>query len=104
MIDIATEKVVTLSAGSRYLRERLGGKRVHPSTLYRWAVRGLKADDGTLVRLEVIRVGARTLATSVEAIQRYCERLSRRGAQSTPPSARGTSSRDAARACRQLGL
>jgi hypothetical protein len=37
--------------------------------LYRWAKRGLRG-----VKLETIRVGG-TLCTSLEALQRFCERL-----------------------------
>ncbi len=65
MINLATETVVTLTQATNHLPRRRGGKKPHPSTLYRWAKDGL----------ETIQVGG-TLCTSVEALQRFCERLS----------------------------
>jgi hypothetical protein len=67
MIDLATETVVTLTQATNHLPRRRGGKKPHPSTLYRWEKDGL----------ETIQVGG-TLCTSVESLQRYCERLSAR--------------------------
>lgn len=74
MIDLATETVVTLTQATNYLPRRRGGKKVHPATMYRWA----KLD------LETIQVGG-TLCTSVQALQRYCDRLSDR--KDTPGNA-----------------
>lgn len=64
MIELATETVVSLTQATNHLPRRRGGKKPHASTLYRWAKNGL----------ETIRVGG-TLCTSVEALQRFCERL-----------------------------
>jgi hypothetical protein len=106
MIDLATERVVTLRRAARLLPRRRRGKRAHASTLYRWSTRGVRADDGTVVVLETIRVG-RTLCTSSEAIQRFCDRLTsprpaaaavRSGAEREKADAR------AAAACERLGL
>ena len=69
MIDIATETVLTLAAAARLRPPSRRGRPTHPSTLARWALRGLR---GT--RLEVIRIGGQ-MYTSVEAIQRFAERL-----------------------------
>ena len=70
MIDLQRETIVSLSEATRHLPPRRRGKRPAVATLYRWASRGLRG-----VRLETIRVGG-TLCTSLEALQRYCERLS----------------------------
>jgi hypothetical protein len=72
MIDLNRERVLPLERASklRILPRRRKNKRPHPATLYRWAQRGCRG-----VRLETIRVGG-TLCTSVEAIQRFCNRLS----------------------------
>ena len=75
MIQIASEKVVSLGRAARHFPRRRRGKRPHTATLYRWARSGVRADNGDAVVLETIRVG-RTLCTSVEAIQRFCERVS----------------------------
>ncbi len=64
MIDLATETVITLTQATNHLPRRRGGKKPHPSTLYRWAKDGL----------ETIQVGG-TLCTSIQALQRFCERL-----------------------------
>jgi hypothetical protein len=74
MIRLATDRVVALGRSRGRWPPRRGGKRPHVATLYRWAKDGVLADDGTVVVLETIRVG-RTLCTSDEAIQRFCERL-----------------------------
>lgn len=46
------------------------GRRVAPSTIYRWASRGCKG-----VQLEVLRVGG-VLKTTPSAVRRFTERLS----------------------------
>ena len=69
MIDLASEKVLTLNDATQHLPRRRGGKRPHISTLIRWSERGVRG-----IRLEVIRVGG-TLCTSLEALQRFCDRL-----------------------------
>ena len=53
---------------------RATGKGVHPITLWRWAKRGLNAPDGQKVRLEIVRIGG-TNCTSLEALQRFFDRL-----------------------------
>lgn len=63
----------------------VGGKRIHSSTLWRWALRGCRG-----VRLESIRLGARYLS-SIEAVQRY-------GARVAEASAATIAERDAHRA------
>ncbi|MCR9209713.1 MAG: DUF1580 domain-containing protein [bacterium] len=46
-------------------------KRVHPSTAWRWAKRGIR---GT--KLETVKVGGKTL-TSVQAVTRFLQRTSK---------------------------
>ena len=70
MVDIATERVVSLTEATRFLPKRRGGRKVHVSTLYRWSQLGCRG-----VALETLQVGG-TLCTSVEALQRFCEALS----------------------------
>ena len=47
---------------------------VHPSTLWRWAKKGLNTPDGEKIRLEIVRIGG-TNCTSREALQRFIDRL-----------------------------
>ena len=69
-MHLQTENVVTLLRAAKSLPELRRGRRPHVSTLYRWASAGVRG-----VRLETMRVGG-TLCTSLEALQRFCERLS----------------------------
>jgi len=69
MIDLTAETVISLTEATKRLPARREGKRPHVATLYRWASDGYKG-----FRLETIRVGS-TLCTSLEALQRFCERL-----------------------------
>lgn len=69
MIDITAEKLLPLSKAAQLLPARRKGKRPHPATLYRWAAKGIGD-----VKLEVVRIGC-TTCTSVEALQRFFDRL-----------------------------
>lgn len=83
MIDLVHENVVSLNEASKLsiLPRRRAGRRPHTSTLYRWARRGFAG-----VKLETIRVGG-TLCTSVEALQRFAERLSAADPRASAPIA-----------------
>lgn len=75
MISIQCEQVFPISKVGDHCPRRRGDKPVHMSTGLRWAKTGCRAEDGTRVYLETIRVGG-TLCTSVEALQHFFERLS----------------------------
>jgi hypothetical protein len=64
MIDPYTEHLVALHEVPDQLPRRRG-RKVHPSSVYRWAQRGVAG-----VRLEIVMVGAITY-TSREAIARF---------------------------------
>ena len=70
MIDVANENTISLTEAAKQLPRRRAGKRTHVATLYRWGIRGLNG-----VRLETIQIGG-TRCTSVEALQRFFDRLS----------------------------
>lgn len=74
MIDLSKEHIVTFKEGAKHLPRRRAGKPTHASTLHRWATIGVLADDGARVFMEKINVGG-TVCTSIEAIQRFCNRL-----------------------------
>ena len=69
MIDISSEAVVTLTQATQHLPRRRKGKRPAVSTIFRWAQHGCRG-----IRLETIQVGG-SKCTSIEALQRFCERL-----------------------------
>ena len=70
MIEMFTEKVISLTQAAKQLPQRRQGKRPHVATLYRWASRGLRG-----VQLETIQIGG-TMCTSLEALQRFFDQLS----------------------------
>jgi hypothetical protein len=68
MIDLATETPIYLADVPQYLpRHPRSGKRVAIQAIYRWVRHGVRG-----VRLEAISIGG-TLATSVQALQRFCD-------------------------------
>jgi len=71
MIELKSETVLTLDDAARRLPRRRGNRPVHRTTLYKWASAGLRG-----VRLETIQVGG-SLCTSLEALQRFFDRLSK---------------------------
>lgn len=74
---LVNETIVTFSeAGGKTPRFR--GKRIHPSTFWRWHRKGL---DG--VHLEALRIGGRYV-TSLEAIERFSVALAEREIPSKP--------------------
>ena len=81
MINLQIEHVIPLREAPNHLPKR-EGKKTHLSTLYRWAVTGT---GGT--RLETIKVGGRRY-TSLEALQRFSERLSEQRDDEAPAARR----------------
>jgi hypothetical protein len=68
-IIVSHETVFPLGETAKHVPPR-GGKRLHQATAFRWAKDGCRG-----VKLETIRIGG-SLCTSVEALQRFFERLS----------------------------
>ena len=62
------EKILTFSEAAEQL-PRLNGKKIHPSSLWRWARKGVRG-----VKLETRRVGGR-FVTSAEALERFTREL-----------------------------
>ena len=69
MIDFRNEEVIPLGEVPALLPKRRG-KKVHISTIYRWAKSGVYGH-----RLETIKVGGAT-CTSTEALQRFFNAIS----------------------------
>ena len=63
-VDIQHEQLVSLKEASKLLPKR-NGKRMHYSTIYRWATKGARGR-----KLESVHLGG-VLYTSVEAISRF---------------------------------
>ena len=61
---LQSENVLTFSDLAKAL-PMVSGKRIHQSTIWRWALKGCRG-----VRLETMKLGARYLS-SLEAVERY---------------------------------
>jgi hypothetical protein len=77
VIDFTAEEPLSLAAAAKLVPPARRGKRCHLSTILRWIIKGSKAPDGTVVRLEACRLGGRWL-TSREALQRFSDQLTPR--------------------------
>ena len=89
MIDIQNEEILSLAQAGRWLPQirgaRATGKGVHPTTIWRWTHYGVAGPDGEKVLLESLKIGG-TRCTSIEALQRFIDRL--QGEPVTPPVSR----------------
>ncbi len=65
---IANETILSFSEAAARL-PRINGKKIHASSLWRWARKGIHG-----IRLETRRLGGR-FVTSLEAIERFSKRL-----------------------------
>jgi hypothetical protein len=83
MVDLAHETVLPLGEAPRHpllRRGRRAGRPIHRATLERWRTHGVAG-----VVLETTKVGGIRM-TSVEAIERFLERLNTPGATSDTPT------------------
>ncbi len=77
MIDPNVEQLLSLTDAAKRV-PRIGRRKVHTSTIYRWCRRGIRG-----VHLEYVRVGHR-MATSSEALTRFFNRLAEADKQIRP--------------------
>jgi hypothetical protein len=75
MIDTAAEEVITFAEAVRRLPSLRAGKRIAPSTIWRWYQSGCRSRSGQRVKLEVVQIGG-TTCTSAEALARFFQKLS----------------------------
>jgi len=80
MIELSSETLIPIREAPRHLPKRPNGKRIHISACYRWISRGVRG-----VRLDSIKIGGSTY-TSMEALQRFAERLGARKLPNTQSS------------------
>lgn len=73
MLSTEESRITLAQAASRYPGSR-GAARLHPATLTRHILRGVRALDGRIVRLEAERLGCRWF-TSEAAMQRFATAL-----------------------------
>jgi hypothetical protein len=89
-----TEQIVSLTEAAGLLPRRRKGRKPNVATLYRWAKNGCRG-----VVLETLQVGG-TKCTSIEAIQRFCNRLS--GGAAVPYRTTGSAERRLAQVNKEL--
>src|SRR4051794_11991685 len=95
MINIHTEQLRSLAEAARELPRQGNSRGVHVSTLCRWWRHGVQCGVQGRVKLETVVIGGRRY-TSVEAIQRFVERLNAAKKGSAPsPKATASSQRRA---------
>lgn len=73
-IDVFNETVVSFREATKRLPKTSRNKNIHISTLHRWVHRGLQSRDGKVIRLEFVKMGGK-ICTSLEALQRFFDRL-----------------------------
>jgi hypothetical protein len=83
------EPLITLSQAATRFPGHRGADRLHPATLTRWILKGVRALDGRRVRLEAVRVGSRWL-TSEAALARFADALGTPDAPVPPPRSPAT--------------
>jgi hypothetical protein len=104
-VPLTGEPLISLGqAAAKYPGHR-GANRLHPATLTRWILRGVRALDGRRVRLEAVRVGCRWL-TSEAALARFAAALGATGdpAPIQSPAARDKAASAADRDLQELGV
>jgi len=85
-IEPFSKDQMTLSQAARLLPMLRRNRPVSPSMLWRWYRYGVKAQDGTLVKLRVWRVGGQTF-TSEAALREFFSQLSATDTDSTAKAA-----------------
>jgi hypothetical protein len=108
MIDLQSEELLSLSDAAKRLPPHRRGRPVHPSCIFRWIFEGVRLPSRERVRLEAVRLGGRWL-TSVEALQRFAERLTPRidtepGPTPRSPTQRRRASDQASKELDQIGI
>lgn len=76
-VDFDPQQFVSLGVARRTLIPHLKGKPVAPSTLWRWAHKGCRAGDGSVVRLALTYIGG-TPMVNAAAVQQFFDELTAR--------------------------
>ncbi|AWM39110.1 hypothetical protein GobsT_26140 [Gemmata obscuriglobus] len=71
---LGDEVLISLAQAAAKFPGHRGAARLHPATLTRWILNGVRARDGRRVKLEAVRAGTRWL-TSEPALRRFSDAL-----------------------------
>jgi hypothetical protein len=77
------EQLISIAEASRRFPNHRGVGTIRTTTVWRWISRGVRLSDGTVLKLEAVRVAGRWL-TSHEAVTRFVERQNPSLAQVQP--------------------
>jgi hypothetical protein len=86
VIDLINETRLNLEQAAALFTPYRDGVPTHKSRVLRAIQQGAKDPEGNVVKLEAVRFGGQWV-TSVEAIQRYAERLTPSAAPAPAPAA-----------------
>jgi hypothetical protein len=100
LTSILSETTLSLSQAARIIPPYRLDRPVHPATLTRWILSGVRGPDGSRIRLEAIRRPSGWL-TSREAVERFLTRLT--PDLDTEPALRPETPGKRHRACEQAG-
>jgi hypothetical protein len=95
MIPIMLEAIINLSQVTRNMPPGRNGKQPTKGCVMRWILRGSRGPDGSLVRLEAVRLGGRWV-TSEQALQRFVEALTPKLSEDPSPNPRTAAKRQRA--------
>jgi len=73
-IDLKTQRALNPTEAARSCPSFKSGKPCHPSKIVRLITKGSRLPDGTILRLDALRLGNQWV-TSLEAIEEYGRRL-----------------------------
>jgi hypothetical protein len=110
MIDLRNEELISLAQATKRVPPARQGKTTHLSTVLRWILQGARAPNGSRVKLEAVRLGARWM-TSEQALERFALRLTPspdqaqgNGERPRSPANRKRASERAARLLDEIGI
>lgn len=100
---LVEEGLIGLSPAADYFGTGRNGRRMHAATLTRYFRDGVRRADGTVVRLECVRVGSKFM-TSKQAVLRFiaAQQEGGSGSAAVAPSGPNQPSRDQQRASAEL--
>jgi hypothetical protein len=107
---LLAEGLKPLAQAARHVPSFRGGRPTSSGCLWRWATRGAKAADGTVVKLETVNLCGGRLLTSEPALARFLARLTAAATpvDGSPPSPslsrRRRAAEKAGRELERLGL
>ena len=104
-MSIFDETILSLHDAAQLIPSNRAGKRINFSTVWRWALKGIIAQNGDRVKLEFVKCGGRLL-TSKQALERFVAALttSSRQPEIRTPTARNRANEVAQKKLAKYGI